>query len=337
MVINTYTIVTPVTVYDVYRRPIVIYPAAPAYVPGPATLGPASVAGQSRRGLTTHGPPGPQGAGNEEADMAKKLTELVARPTRRRSKFGPARATPAFLLAAVLAGGVAAAQDGSADDGLIDPQAERRLRAVSDYLGSADTLRFQAASFFDEVEDSGVKVKRFIIHDVVVQRPDRLHFRSRFDDDTSRIGWYDGTRFVVASETEGLYIDVEAPETIDELVDMLQQDYGMTLPVADLLYSDFFAAQAPHILSAAYLGERRADDLVLDHLSFESTGADWQLWAEADDTPVPVRMVIEFIHAEGAPQYMITLRDVAIDGPVDDALFQPDLLPEWQLVEPQAQ
>ena len=49
VVINTYTIVAPVTVYDVYRRPIVIYPAAPAYVPGPATLGPASIAGQSRR------------------------------------------------------------------------------------------------------------------------------------------------------------------------------------------------------------------------------------------------------------------------------------------------
>ena len=47
--INVYTITTPVTVYDVYRRPVVIYPAAPAYVPGPATLGPASVAGQSRR------------------------------------------------------------------------------------------------------------------------------------------------------------------------------------------------------------------------------------------------------------------------------------------------
>ena len=198
-------------------------------------------------------------------------------------------------------------------------------------------MSFRALSFFDEVEDSGVKVKRFLVHDVVIRRPDRLHFRSQFDDGTSRVGWYDGTRFVVASETESIYVEIDAPDTIDGLVDMLQQDYGMSLPVADLLYSDFFAAQSPHILSAAYIGERRVEDLVLDHLSFESTGADWQLWTEADDTPTPVRMVIEFIHAESAPQYMITLRDVAIDEPVDDAQFQADLSPDWQQVEPQSQ
>ena len=277
--------------------------------------------------------------------MAKDLTQLPMRPSRRSFPFGALRLTTTSVLALVLAGGMAVAQDGSPDQESGSPEeqqrvrdlAEERLRAVSEYLGSAETLRFRASSFFDEVEDSGVKVKRFIVHDVVVQRPDRLHFRSRFDDGTSRVGWYDGVRFVVASETEGVYVEIDAPPTIDALLDMLQQDLGMALPVADLLYSDFFGVQAPHILSAAYLGERRFNDLVLDHLSFESTGADWQLWSEADDTPVPIRMVIEFVHAESAPQYMITLRDVAIGEPVDSTLFQPDLLPEWQQVEPQAQ
>ena len=49
VVINTVTLVGPVTVYDAYGRPITIYPTNPAYVPGPRVYGPAGIRGQSRR------------------------------------------------------------------------------------------------------------------------------------------------------------------------------------------------------------------------------------------------------------------------------------------------
>ncbi len=49
VVINTVTLVGPVTVYDAYRRPIVIYPTSPVYIPGPRVYGPAGIRGQSRR------------------------------------------------------------------------------------------------------------------------------------------------------------------------------------------------------------------------------------------------------------------------------------------------
>jgi hypothetical protein len=49
VVINVYNLSGPVVVYDVYRRPITVYPAHPGYVPAPAVRGPASVRGQTRR------------------------------------------------------------------------------------------------------------------------------------------------------------------------------------------------------------------------------------------------------------------------------------------------
>ncbi len=48
VVVNVYQSSSSVVVYDRYHRPITIYPAHPAYVPGPA-VGPASIRGQSRR------------------------------------------------------------------------------------------------------------------------------------------------------------------------------------------------------------------------------------------------------------------------------------------------
>jgi len=48
IVVNPGTLAAPVTVYDAYRRPVVVYPAGPAYAPSPV-YGPAGVVGQSRR------------------------------------------------------------------------------------------------------------------------------------------------------------------------------------------------------------------------------------------------------------------------------------------------
>ena len=34
-----------------------------------------------------------------------------------------------------------------------------------------------------------------------------------------------------------------------------------------------------------------------DHLSFETTGADWQLWVEWGTRPLPRRMVVTLVNA----------------------------------------
>ena len=78
----------------------------------------------------------------------------------------------------------ARAQTDADEESLLDPAAIERLQAMSDFLGAADTLRFRAGGFFDEVEDSGVKIKRFTVYDIVLDRPDHLHFRTQFDDGT---------------------------------------------------------------------------------------------------------------------------------------------------------
>ena len=49
IIINPATLTAPVTVYNVHRQPVVIYPTAPSYVHTPTLYGPAGVRGQSRR------------------------------------------------------------------------------------------------------------------------------------------------------------------------------------------------------------------------------------------------------------------------------------------------
>ena len=236
-----------------------------------------------------------------------------------------------LLLATAIAPGALAQ-----DDPLIDPEAAQRLRAMSDYLAGAETLHLVAFSFFDETEDSGIQIKRFMIHDVRLARPDRLAFTSTFDDGTVRQGWYvDGTLTVAAPE-DGRYIVIDAGDSIDATLDMVEERYGYSLPLADILYSDVYAAQEPYMLSAAYLGERMIMNTALDHVSVESIGADWQVWMDAGDTPIPRRLVMQFVETDGQPEYMLTFHRVEIDPAFEPAVFEAQLGDDWERVEPQS-
>jgi hypothetical protein len=250
--------------------------------------------------------------------------------SRARSKI----TAPLVAVALLLGAQGAAAQDSGAKEGMVDPRAESRLQELSDFLGSARTLSFTADSFFDEIEDSGVKIKRFIVHDVVLKRPDRLYFRSTFDDGGTREGWYNGKKLVVAAPGVDSYVEIEAPGSVDALLDFVQENYQLSVPISDLLYSSLFAAQSEHLLSGVYLGQRSLRDTTLDHLSFESVGADWQVWMDAGGPPVPRRIVIAFVGTEGEPEYMASFRDWKFDQAVSLDVFEFEPPANWKRLEP---
>ena len=87
------------------------------------------------------------------------------------------------------------------------------------------------------------------------------------------------------------------------------------------------------MLSAMHLGERVVLDDSLDHISVESIGADWQVWMDTGDAPLPRRLVMQFIEAEGAPDYMATFHEWNVDEPIDADVFVADLPEDWQQVD----
>ena len=121
------------------------------------------------------------------------------------------------------------------------------------------------------------------------------------------------------------------------MLDTVQEDYDLSLPLADILYSDFYAAQEPYILSAAHLGERTIQDVTFDHISVESIGADWQVWIETTVAPIPRRLVMQFVEADGQPEYMATFHRWAVGEPIDEAAFIATIPDDWERMEPPAQ
>ena len=209
--------------------------------------------------------------------------------------LSPARLVGKLCVAALLALGLWASAAGARaqEGGPIEPRAVERLQRMSDALAEARTLSFEAESLYDQVEISGVKIKRAVSQEIVLRRPDSLYFRSVRDDGKVREGRYDGKALTIVPDGGGAYARIDVPGSVDTMLDLIQAEYQVNIPVADLLYADLYGRVKDHLLSGVYLGERTIGGEVLDHLSFETTGADWQLWLERGDRPLPGRHLRE--------------------------------------------
>ncbi len=219
------------------------------------------------------------------------------------------------LLAWLTATGASAASE-------IEPKAEKLLRAMADHLGGAKTLGMRISSTFDHVLESGIKLKIGLEQEVVLSRPGRMHTLSRLDDGRVREAWFENGRVTVHTSTDNAYASVETPKDIDGMLDFMEEKYAVNYAVADLLYSEPAKSAKEFLLSGAYIGLRSVEGVPCHHLSFESRGADWQLWIKDGADPVPCRLVVTSVTKDEQPELIATFRDVTIDAEASDALFR---------------
>src|SRR5688572_32257698 len=211
------------------------------------------------------------------------------------------------------------AQDG--ETGATDEKAIAILQGMSDYLAKEPTVSFRARTFFDVVQQSGIKVKMAREVEVILERPNRLYADTLDDAGIASSIWYDGSKLTVWSRSANEFMTLEFTGDTDQLLDELIDKYELQIPLADLLYSDVAEALGENIISSEYVGLRTVDGVQCHHLSFESDGADWQIWVEADSTPVACRFVIDYVTEESQPQFMAQLDAWSLGAELEEFRF----------------
>jgi hypothetical protein len=136
-----------------------------------------------------------------------------------------------------------------------------------------------------------------------------------------------------------LYTHVEAPGTIDQLVDVLRDKYHRPVPAADLLMSNPYNELMPEVTDVKDLGSGVIHGIECDHLAFRTKDVDWQIWIAQGARPYPCRYVITSKKVTGFPQYTLdtwgwkTGSEVASDSftlmiPADAKKLAPSQVPE---------
>ena len=202
-----------------------------------------------------------------------------------------------------------------------DEKALAVLQGMSDYLSKEQTISFRARTFFDVVQEDGIKVKTAREVDVILKRPNHLQANTLDDTGAAASAWYDGSKLTVWRKSANEVMTLDFADDTDKLLDELVDKYEFQIALADLLYSDVSKALGENAISSQYIGLRMVDGVQCHLISFESDGADWQLWVEADTTPVPRRFVIDYVIAEHQPQFMAQLDAWSLGGEYEDSRF----------------
>jgi len=219
-----------------------------------------------------------------------------------------------IILAGALAGmgGISAAR---ADE----TQAKSLLKAMSDYLAAQKAMSFDYDVNLELVSTQQQKIALASSGSLTLNRPDKLHL-TRTGGFANVEMVFDGKTLTLLGKNTNLYTQVEAPGTIDQLVDVLRDKYHRPVPAADLLMSDPYKELMPEVNDAKDLGSGVIHGVECDHLAFRTKEVDWQIWIAQGARPYPCRYVITSKKVTGQPQYTLdtwgwkTGAEVTADG-----------------------
>jgi len=186
-----------------------------------------------------------------------------------------------------------------------DPEAIKALEKMGDYLKTLKVFQVRTETNRDEVLDDGQSVEFDGVADVIVDRPNRLR-ADVVSDRQQRQYFYDGKSLSVWARRVNYYATVPAPPTIHELIDTLSSKFDIELPVADLFYwSD--RKSTDHITGAIDVGPSQVGGVTCGHYAFRQQGADWEVWIQRGDYPLPRKVVIKTLTDEARPRFASVL------------------------------
>lgn len=217
-------------------------------------------------------------------------------------------AVPVFALA------FAAATLGGADRPVVaapakkgvDPEADKLLRQMADYLSGLQSFTVQNFAVDEMALKTGEKIQATSDSDIAVQRPN--HIRNTQRGAGGGLGlWYDGKTMTVACKENNSYESVDAPADIDGAIDKLRKHFKVDAPGADLLYSKPYDILMEQVKSGRVIGPETIQGVPAQHLAFQGEVVDFQIWIQDGKAPLPLRFVITTKNVKANPQFSVQL------------------------------
>jgi hypothetical protein len=196
------------------------------------------------------------------------------------------------------------------------------LKAMSDFMTSQKAFSLTYDSDIEVITTDLQKIQFATSGQVRVIRPNKLH--------ATRKGGYrdvelvfDGKTLSVSSKGSNTFAQLDAPGSIDQVVDLLRDKYAVMAPGADLLFSRPFDILTANVIDAKHIGQGVIDGVECEHLAFRTPETDWQIWIERGARPIPRKYVITSKTVTGAPQYTLRIKKWQPDAAADAFAFKP--------------
>ena len=183
----------------------------------------------------------------------------------------------------------------------VDPASIQALKNMGAYLQTLKRFQVSTELTGERVLADGQKLQHMATADMDVERPNRLHARI-WSARAERELIYDGKTATLYTPAQKYYSTVEFSGNLGELINKLEERYGVEVPLADMFIWGTPAASFDKIESAMNAGQDFIGKDLCDHYAFRQGMFDWQIWITPGEKPLPRKLVITNRNDDARPQ-----------------------------------
>jgi len=202
----------------------------------------------------------------------------------------------------------------------VDPASIQALKDMGAHLMTLKRFQVSTELTGERVLADGQKLQHTATAELKAHRPNMLRARMSSARSEREI-FYNGKQVVLFMPSQKAYSTVEFTGNLGELVNKLEERYGVEIPMYDLFVWGTPAAPLDKIDSAMNAGQDFIDDDLCDHYAFRQGSFDWQIWITTGKNPLPRKLVITNRSDEARPQ-SVSLMNWNLKPTFKDTVFK---------------
>jgi hypothetical protein len=202
----------------------------------------------------------------------------------------------------------------------VDPASVQALKDMGAYLQTLKRFRVSVDLTGERVLADGEKLQHTATASLDVDRPNRIRALMH-SARSQRELVYDGATVTLYTPAQNYYSTVAFSGTLAELVNKLEQAYGVEIPLSDLFIWGTPAAPVDKIESAMNAGQDFVDEELCNHYAFRQGQLDWQVWIATGARLLPRKIVVTYRGDDARPQ-SVSLIDWNLKPMFKDTVFK---------------
>ena len=209
-------------------------------------------------------------------------------------------------------------------------EARKIVLNLEKHLSGKSRLAYDAKFTSDVVLDNGQKIQIAGATRVYFKRPNQLMVELQ-NDHINRLFYHDGRQLTAIAPNEKTYGMIEANASSMEALEDAANNYGVDIPLIDLIAWGVNGTESLTVDSAVYVGETELQEKTVDHWAFRGPRLDWELWITRGENPLPLKISTVRYHDLSQPRFTANINWNERSS-MKDSLFEPNLEKDFRKV-----
>jgi hypothetical protein len=203
----------------------------------------------------------------------------------------------------------------------VDEKSKKIMMDMSTYLTGIKEFSFQSKGYFEVIDTiSGKKEQINNSGELFLKRPNKIKVQRKGEKADLEF-FCDGKFVTMYGKKLNTYSSAPVTGNLDEILDHIGENFNISLPGADLLYTDVYEGLMQDVVSGKYMGKEKMANVTCDHLFFTGKEVDWQIWVEDGAKKLPRKYLITSKQIRGKPEASIEITEWKTDLKLDDKMF----------------